>query len=215
MLNNIEAVIFDMDGTLLDSMNVWKDIDTEFMGSRNLTTPEGFYSHIEGKNFHETAVYFKETFSLEESVDEIKDIWHHMAFEKYCNDITLKEGAADFLDRLSAMEIKMGIATSSSRELAEACLTSSGIIDRFGAIITGSDVSKGKPSPEIYLTAADQLGVSPEKCLIFEDVPNGIRAGINAGMKTCAVYDDFSAHLTTVKKELADYYIENFNQIIL
>lgn len=214
MLNNIEAVIFDMDGTLIDSMQLWKNIDKEFLGSRNIEIPSQLGDKIEGMSLNETAVCFKEMFELPESTDEIIDIWHSMAISKYETEINLKDGAYDFLNVLNEKNIKLGIATSNSRKLAEACLSSLDIIDRFDAIITGNDITNGKPSPDIYLKAAKHLNVSPEKCLIFEDIPNGIRAGINAGMKTCAIYDDFSAPLTEIKKELADYYINDFNELI-
>lgn len=213
MFNNIEAVIFDLDGTLLDSMQLWKDIDIEFLGKRNLTPPIDFSRRIEGMSFHETAICFKDHFALTESVDEIKDIWYHMAFDKYKNEIGLKQGALEFILKLKENNIKIGIATSNSRELAHTSLSSLNITHLFDAIITGNDIENGKPSPDIYLKAAESMQVSPEKCLIFEDIPNGIQAGINANMRTCAIYDDFSAHLTAIKKELADYYIEKYEEL--
>lgn len=214
MLTDIEAVIFDLDGTLLDSMQVWKSIDHEFLGSRNLSVPSDLSAQIEGMSFNETAICFKQMFELPESIDEIKDIWHLMAFEKYQNEIMLKDGAYDFLSILIERNLKIGIATSNSRELAETCLKALDIIDKFDIIVTGNDITKGKPSPDIYLKAASHMNVQPDRCLIFEDVPNGIKAGMNAGMRTCAIYDDFSAPLTLLKKELADFYIDNFNELI-
>lgn len=214
MFKNIEAVIFDLDGTLLDSMQVWKDIDIEFLGNRQLTPPSNFARLIEGMSFHETAICFKNIFLLPESIEEIEAIWHAMAFDKYKKEIKLKDGAFEFLKTLKEKNIKLGIATSNSRELIEVCLSSLNIIKMFDTIITGNDIENGKPSPDIYLKAADYLNVAPEKCLIFEDIPNGIQAGINAKMRTCAIYDEFSADLTDEKKELADYYIENYTDIL-
>ena len=213
MLTNIDAVIFDLDGTLLDSMQLWKNIDSQFLGEREITLPLDLSTRIEGMSFHETAICFKELFSLTESIEEIQDIWHSMAFDKYKNEIQLKEGAYEFLHILKSRNIKLGIATSNSRLLAETCLISLNIIEMFDVIITGNDIKKGKPSPDIYLQAADFMKVAPKNCLIFEDIPNGIQAGINAKMRTCAVYDNFSAMLTEKKKELADFYIEKFCDI--
>jgi len=214
MLTNIDAVIFDLDGTLLDSMQVWKNIDIEFLGKRAIIPPPDLSRQIEGMSFQETATCFKEIFSLSESIEEIQDIWHTMAFDKYKNEIKLKDGAFDFLNILKDRNIKLGIATSNSRKLVETCLISLDIIDMFDTIITGNDITNGKPSPDIYLKAANFMNVAPGKCLIFEDIPNGIQAGINAKMRTCAVYDEFSDLLTDEKKELADFYIENFYDIL-
>jgi len=214
MLTDIEAVIFDLDGTLLDSMQVWKNIDIDFLGKREITPPPDLSSQIEGMSFHQTATFFKELFLLSESIEEIQGIWHSMAFDKYKNEIKLKDGAFEFLTMLKSKNVKLGIATSNSRELAETCLISLDIIHMFDVIITGNDIEYGKPSPDIYLKAANFMKVAPEKCLIFEDVPNGIQAGINAKMRTCAVYDEFTAILTDKKKELADFYIENFYDIL-
>lgn len=214
MFTNIDAVIFDLDGTLLDSMQIWKEIDIEFLGERNLIPPSNFSRIIEGMSFQETAACFKQLFSLPESLEEIQFIWHNMAFEKYKNEIKLKDGALHFLNLLIQNNIKLGIATSNSRELVETCLTSLEIIHLFDTIITGNDIENGKPSPDIYLKAASNLKVLPENCLIFEDIPNGIQAGINANMRTCAIYDEFSADLTEEKKDLADYYVDNYHDLL-
>lgn len=214
LLKDIDAVIFDLDGTLIDSMLIWREIDEDFLGSRNISMPENLQKSIEGKSFYETAVYFKETFDLPEPVEEIMNIWNKMAFDKYCNGMKLKSGAEELLCGLKTNNIKLGIATSNSRPLAQGCLSNLGILDYFSAIVTGNDVTNGKPNPEVYLTAAGKLGVEPARCLVFEDITMGILAGNNAGMITCAVYDVYSEHMDEEKKELADYYVDSFEMIL-
>ncbi|MDD6572270.1 MAG: HAD family phosphatase [Thermoflexaceae bacterium] len=214
ILQGIEAVLFDLDGTLIDSMWIWREIDIAFLGERNIPMPQDLQKIIEGKSFHETAVYFKETFQLPESLEEIKDIWNRMAFDRYAHGMQLKSGADKFLKKLCDAGIRMGIATSNSRHLTECCLTDIGILKYFETIVTGCDVVNGKPQPDIYLKAADNLKILPDKCLVFEDVPMGILAGKHAGMRTCAVYDSFSAHMDEEKKKLSDYYITSYEELV-
>ena len=104
----------------------------------------------------------------------------------------------------------LGIASSNSTELIKQVLSSHGIMDKFQSIKSGTQVVKGKPAPDIYLTVADELGAEPSKCLVFEDLVDGIKAAKNAGMTVVAVSDDYSRHSDDLKKELADDYIEDF-----
>lgn len=214
MLQGIEAVLFDLDGTLIDSMWIWREIDSAFLGERNIPMPEDLQKIIEGKSFHETAVYFKETFWLPESLEEIKDTWNRMAFEKYAHGMQLKSGADKLLKKLHDAGIRMGIATSNSRHLTECCLSDIGILPYFETVVTGCEVVNGKPQPDIYLKAAKNLKAKPDKCLVFEDVPMGLIAGKSAGMRTCAVYDSFSAHMDEEKKRLSDYFIGSYDEIV-
>lgn len=213
MLNNIDAVIFDLDGTLIDSMWVWKQIDIDFLGRYGLDLPDDLQTAISGMSFTETAAYFKERFHLSDTVEEIKETWNEMAFEKYMNEAPLKTGVLKFLQDLKEQGIKTGIATSNSRHLVESVTRQLGISTYFDSIRTSCEVNKGKPAPDIYLLVASELGVKPERCLVFEDITEGIMAGKNANMKVCAVEDDFSMHQLEEKIRLADYYVKNYDEI--
>ena len=140
--------------------------------------------------------------------------WNDMAWHKYATEVPLKPGAKAFLDYCRENGIKLGIATSNSRELAANVLKVHGVHDYFDCIMTGTDVEKGKPAPDIYLAAAEHLGVSHDKCLVFEDICHGIMAGKNAGMKVCAVEDAYSASQRSAKQELADYYITDYTEVL-
>lgn len=214
MLKTIEAVLFDLDGTLVDSMWMWKQIDIDFLASRNLVLPEELQTEIEGMSFTETAEYFKKRFSLSDTIEELKGIWNQMAMRKYLEEVPPKRGTLKFLSYLKNQGIKMGIATSNSIELASAAVQANHLDQYITHLITSCQVKKGKPAPDVYLTLADQLQVEPEHCLVFEDVEMGILAGKNAGMRTCAVYDAFSESVTKEKKALADYYIQSFDDVL-
>lgn len=213
MLKDIDAVIFDLDGSLVDSMWIWRDIDIEYLGRFGISLPENLQSEIEGKSFSETAHFFKEHFQLPVSIEAIKEDWNRMAWDKYSHQVPLKEGVNEFLELCRSKNIKLGIATSNSRELVENVASVHGLEDYFSCILTGCDVEKGKPAPDIYLAVAKQLQVKPARCLVFEDVIPGIQAGKAAGMKVCAVADEYSAHQLQEKKALADYFIESFYAI--
>lgn len=213
MLEKIQAVIFDMDGTLIDSMWMWKAIDIEYLGRFKIPLPEGLQHEIEGMSFSETATYFKNHFELPLSIEEIKNDWNTMAWDKYENEVTVKDGVFAFLDYLKDHGVKMGIATSNSVELAKMVLDKRGLTPYFDAIHTSCEVNRGKPYPDIYEFVAERLGVQPEHCLVFEDVVKGILAGKSANMKVCAVYDEYSKDQDSEKKRLADYYIHSFEEL--
>ena len=214
MLKNIDAVIFDLDGTLVDSMWMWRSIDIEYLARFGIEMPQNLQSCIEGKSFSETAEYFKETFRLPDSLEQIKSAWNQMAWEKYKNEVPLKEGAAELLRYLKKEGIPAGIATSNSKELVELIIEKLGIKEYFGSIRTSCEVEKGKPSPDIYLLVARDLGVLPERCLVFEDVLQGVMAGKNANMKVCAVYDEYSEKDRKEKLERSDYYVHSLLEVL-
>lgn len=209
-----EAVIFDLDGSMVDSMWIWKNIDIEYLGKFGIPLPENLQSCIEGMSFSETAAYFKDRFQLPDTLDEIKADWNRMARDKYAFEVPVKEGVAELLEYCKENGIKVGIATSNSRELVGALVSAHRLEPYFDCIMTACDVSKGKPAPDIYLAVAEALSVSPENCLVFEDIIPGIQAGLSAGMKVCAVYDKYSEHQDEEKRRMADYYTYHFRELM-
>jgi len=206
-MNKYKAVIFDLDGTLVDSMWIWEQIDIDFLEARGHSLPEDLQKDIEGCSFSETAVYFKERFKLEEDVETIKSIWIDMTAPYYQGEIKLKKGVLNFLRDLRSRGIKMAVATSNSRILAESVLSENQILDYFEAIVTSCDVNRGKPEPDVFLEAARQIQVSPEDCLVFEDTHAGVLGGKAAGMRVVAIYDALSAPYQDKIKEDADHYL--------
>ena len=213
VLPTMDAVLFDLDGTLVDSMWMWKEIDIEYLGRFGLACPPDLQKVIEGMSFSETARYFKNRFEIPDSIDEIKHAWIQMSIEKYRSEVPLKPGARRFLEYLACTGKKAGIATSNGQDMVDAVLESLKIRPYFQVIATACEVPAGKPAPDIYLEVARRLCVSPARCMVFEDVPAGILAGKRAGMTVCAVEDEFSAGMRAEKKKLADYYIQDYNKL--
>ena len=214
MLKYAKAVLFDLDGTLVDSMWMWKDIDMEYLGKYGITLPPELQEYIEGMSFSEVSAYFKEAFGIKESLEEIKSEWVSMAKYKYTHEVPLKPGALRFLKHLKEQGIPMGIATSNSRDLLDAVLESLEISPYFDCCMTSCEAGAGKPAPDIYLKVAKILKTEPKDCPIFEDTPAGILAGNRAGIPVCAMADENSAGRKDQILQMADYYAETFDQVL-
>lgn len=213
-MNDIEAVIFDLDGTLVDSMWVWEQIDIDFLKSKGYTPPEDLKDAITHLTFTQTAEYFKNRFNLSDSIDEIKNTWHNMAYNFYSSKVFLKEGVVPFFEKLKSLNIKIGLATSSSVVLLEATLKNNGIYDLFDAITVTDEVKKSKENPDVYLLAAKKLNVSPENCVVFEDIIAAVRGAKLAGMKVVGVYDKASDDQKEILIETCDKYIHSYNELL-
>ncbi|MBW9145030.1 HAD family phosphatase [Clostridium sp. CM027] len=213
MLKNIKAAIFDLDGTLIDSMWVWDRIDKNYFRSRNIDLPKNLKTQIEHLSFNETAAYFKNNFGILDTIDEIKNEWNDYAHEEYLNNVKLKPGVVEFLSLLKTLNIKIGLATSNSKFLLEAALHSNNIYHYFDCITLTDEVSRGKDFPDVYLLAAEKLGVIPEECIVFEDILPAVKGAKSAGMRVVGVYDDFSKEQRDDIVNHADMYIIGYNEL--
>ena len=124
LLEGKRAILFDLDGTLVDSMWMWKQIDIEFLARFGYDCPDDLQKIIEGMSFSETAVYFKERFEIPWSLDEIKACWTQMSIDKYRYEVPFKEGALEFLKYCKEHGIRTGIATSNARDMVDAVIES-------------------------------------------------------------------------------------------
>lgn len=212
LLRTKKAVLFDLDGTLVDSMWLWGKIDVAFLAQHGIACPPDLEDALEGKSFDATAHYFKERFDLPMSPGEIRQTWVDMAIEAYRTAVPLKTGALRFLQYLDRNGIKAGIATSNGIEMVDAVIDAKGVRPYFQAIVTGCEVGSSKPAPDIYLEAARRLGVEAADCIVFEDIPAGIMAGKNAGMTVFAMEDEFSKGMEEKKRTLADGYFADFHE---
>ncbi|RLC46409.1 MAG: HAD family phosphatase [Candidatus Cloacimonadota bacterium] len=210
-----KAVIFDLDGTLIDSMGIWLDVDKEYLIKRNIPVPEDLFEDVpEGNSFNEICQYFKDKFNLPDSIEEIGAEWTEMVSQHYKTDIKLNDGAEELIIFLHEKNVKMAIGTSNTKYLAETVLQVNGVLHYFDSIVAGCEEIKGKPFPDIFLKAAKELDVDPEDCLVIEDTLHGVRAAHNGKMDAFAIFDNNDTHEVDALREEADFYVESFNEII-
>ena len=209
------AFIFDLDGTLIDSMQLWREVDTEFLGLRGITVPSDLFDNMpSGNSFIQTATYFKNRFGLTDSVQSIMQEWTDMVSDHYSHTVELKPGVWQLLDYIKSLGLPLGLGTSNSRELAEKALSQHGIWDYFISVVTGDMHLLGKPYPDIYLKGADQLQVDPKSCLVIEDTLTGIQAAKAAGMTVYAIYDADSDPWRQQIIELADRHFMDYYEML-
>lgn len=213
-MNNIKAAIFDLDGTLVDSMWVWSQIDVDFLTSKGHNVPCNLKDEITHLTFNETAQYFKNKFMLDDTIEDIITCWNGMALEHYSTKVELKTGAFEFLNKLKESNIKIGLATSNSTPLLEATLRNNGIFDLFDAITTSDEVKKSKSNPDVYLLAAKKLGVMPKDCVVFEDITQAVIGAKAAGMKVIAVSDEASEYQKDELVKLSDKFIVDYTELL-
>lgn len=213
-MNTIKAAIFDLDGTLVDSMWVWEQIDIDFLKSKGYTPPKDLKDDITHLTFRQTAEYFKDRFNLSDSIDEITATWNNMAYDFYSSKVKLKEGVIPFFNKLKSLNIKIGLATSNSLPLLEATLKNNGIYHLFDAITVTDEVKKSKENPDVYLLCANKLNVSPKNCVVFEDIIAAVNGAKLAGMKVIGIYDKASEDQKEILTQTCDRYILNYNELI-
>lgn len=209
----IKAAIFDLDGTLLDSTSVWRRIDEVFLGKRGYAIPDDYFSNVATMNLMQAAEYTIQRFDLTENTDAVIAEWHEMALRAYAERIPLKPGAAAFLRSLSGKGIKIALATAADPDYYVPALRRCGIYGFFDLFVH-SRPGLYKGSAVFYLYCAEQLGVSPAECVVFEDIYEGVLAAKQAGMAAVAVADPQSAVRRDEIAKIADTYILSFEELL-
>ena len=181
-----DAAIFDFDGTIANTAWIWEQVDRIFLGQRGIPYTEDYARMLAVLGFTAGAQYTIETYGLDERPEDIIDEWTRLSHALYSTSVELRPGAERYLKALHAQGVRLALATANEPELISAMelVDTDGLFD---ICIHGRDVGAAKDQPDIYLEAARQLGVAPERCIVFEDIVPGIVAARDAGFLTCAV----------------------------
>jgi HAD superfamily hydrolase (TIGR01509 family) len=211
---DFQGAIFDLDGTLLDSMWIWDQIDIDFLAKRGFAVPDDYQKSIAAMTALETAEYTIARFGLSDKPQDLVEEWLAMARDAYANRLELKEGALDYLKYLHEAGVRMSVASASDPELVIPALKRTGVFPLLDHVITVREVKRGKGFPDIYLESAARMSVAPEDCVVFEDILEGIRAAKIGGFRTVGVRE---VHNTSSEEEIrreADRYIDSFCELL-
>ena len=213
-IKNFKGAIFDLDGTLFDSMGIWKEVDIAFFRNHGMRMPSDYQDKIKDMHFRTMAIYTKERFKMRSSIESIMDEWCELCYDKYANEVPLKAGVKEFLDLLKENGIKIAFATANTTQLSEVCLKNNEIFDYFDTGAYLHETLTDKSDPDVYLLASERLGLAPSECIVFEDLLAGINGAVKGGFAVCGVYDKHSRKDTRYIKQIADYYINSFEELL-
>ncbi len=206
----IKGAIFDLDGTIIDSMFIWDTIGEEYLRSLGKEPKENLAETFKTFTLKQAAEYYRNHYGIELSACEIVDGINNMVAEIYRTKVTLKTGVGDFLKRLQSADVKMCVATVTDRPIVEDVLKRLNVRDYFSEIFTCAEVGYNKETPEIYRQALKHLGTEKTETVVFEDVFHALKTAKKDGFKIAAVYDSHEPRQKELK-EISDYYITDFD----
>lgn len=208
---SILGAIFDLDGTLLDSMWIWEDIDKRFLSARGFAVPADYMKTLTTMDYRTAAEYTISRFGLNERAEDLMAEWSEMAVDAYATELKLKPAVKRYLLDLNDSGILLAVATSATRQMCVPALKNNGIYGLFKTVVTTMEVGKGKTFPDVYLAAAAGLGLRPCDCAVFEDSLRAVETAKSAGFVTVGVYDRYSESDFAAIRDIADMFV-NFDE---
>ena len=185
-MSRVEAVVFDLDGVLVDSEHLWDEVREELARERGGRWHERAQADMMGMSAPEWSRYMHDVVGLSESPAEIDELVVEGMLERYAERLPLIDGAVDAVVRIAA-SFRLALASSSNRRVIDAVLDAAGIASSFEATVSSEEVGRGKPAPDVFLEAARRLDLPPDRCAAVEDSGNGIRAAHAAAMRVVAI----------------------------
>ena len=206
--------LFDMDGTLIDSNDVWKDVDREFLARRGLPYTKAYYEGVAHTIFPLAAKFTKEFCNLPDSEEDIMAEWMDMAGDLYGTSVPVKPGVRAYLDKLRAAGERLIVVTSAVPVHCRTALTHLGLMPYFERIIFAHDLQLEKKDPQLWRLTAELMGVAPADCTLYDDSVEACRGAKAAGMHAVGVYDPYFAGTEPEMQAVCDRYIRSFEEPI-
>lgn len=206
--------IFDMDGTLIDSNGIWKDVDTAFLAKRGLPYTRAYYEGVAHTIFPLAAKFTKEFCHLPESEEAIMAEWMDMAGDLYGTSVPVKPGVRAYLEKLRDAGERMMVVTSAVPVHCRTALTHLGLMPYFERIVFAQELHQEKKDPALWRLAAETAGVSTEDCTLYDDSVEACRGAKAAGMRAVGVYDPFFAATETEMRAVCSRYIRSFEELV-
>ncbi len=210
----MKAAIFDVDGTLIDSMGVWLEVTKAFFENHGLTLTPELAARYQEMTLEESLPEINSMFDLGLDFDNMYNEFAGRVGDEYKYRIPAKPGAVEYVKQLYEGGIKIAAATSGYEELCRAVLERLGILDCFSVILFSSDIGESKESGKIYLKAAEALGVEKEDCMVYEDILAGVKGAKKAGIPVTAVADKSNLGITQALKQHSDHYITGWQELL-
>src|SRR5499427_3626472 len=206
------GVIFDLDGVLADSEPWWNQIDAKLLAEHGINYRGEYHRNVLGVSYRLAVDFYKNAFHIPASVEELMRLRGEIAIDFFATRVGLFPSAKTTLEQLRKMSLQLGVATSSVSASARPFLERTGIGSFFNVILTGDEVQRGKPDPDIYLLTAKKLGMAPEACLVIQDALAGVGAAKAANMRVAAIPDRRFVDPGEYEKE-ADYLLGSLSEI--
>lgn len=207
-------LIFDMDGTLIDSNGIWRGVDEAFLAKRGYHYTEEYCAGVAHTIFPLAAEFTKQYCRLDESIEEIMAEWMEMAGDMYATQVPVKPGVVDYLEKCKANGETMVVLTSSVPEHCRTALNKLGLMPYFTRIFFANDLKIEKTNPEIYRIVANEMGVKVNDCTFFDDSVEACRAAKKAGLTVIGVHDPVFFQTEAEMQQICDRYIMGFAELL-
>ena len=206
-----KLAIFDMDGTLVDSMRYWQLLGREYLASKGVTDiPEEVLEKTKPMTMTESSALFIETFGFPGTPEEVAAEINGMMEMHYRKDVPLKDGVAEYLKSLAECGVRMCVASATAEPLMQACLKRLGVLECFEFLLSCETVGAGKNRPDVYFAAAQRLGCRPEEAAVYEDALYAAKTAKQAGFYVVGIYDETAGRHWQELSQLADETIRSF-----